>query len=821
MVGHFRLQALLGRGGMGEVWQAKDLVLGREVALKFLPDKLLHDQDAVTRFRREARALAVINHPGVAAVYELEEIPNPEAPEQPIRIIVMELVKGESLDRIVARGPLPLERVVPLAEQLAAALQAAHAEGVVHRDLKPSNVMVDQAGHVKILDFGLARFKPMVRPGDHDRTWEQSDSGVAVGTAAYMPPEQILGQEADEKSDVWAFGCTVVEMLCGHPLVQGANIPEIVGQVLKGELNWSALPRGVPRPLRRLLQACCSLEKEKRPSTQDIIATLRHLQQRRQVRLRALAAVAVLALGVLTSRLLWPPKQASLLDPDRRLTVSVSWNPKEPSLATLAQALEREVAQASWLSLAAPPEVGVLLSLEQKNGVVALSAESQEGRHRRRLARWEAEPGRFEMNVVPAVINVLEREHIRRDLASDDAFFGFLVERTSDSGAARNFRDALRLYERTRYREAREKLIASLKADPQFWPASLFLALVAKGAADFAEAQRRLAEAHSLCPRPSSTEAVILEAADALVFEDHKRQGEALTKALALFPDSGYLLYRLALLYRLEDRPEKAIPLAKKLIRQGWRPDFSPTWELLAHCQLQADQAKDALETCSEGQQRFPTRYRHWLYAAFAYHRLGEESQARATLEEALRKYLDYSTAPRLTAYQFGQYWASLLRWEEKRRELWQQVLAEAEKLLKEDPNDSEALQAKGDALTALGKPEEALAVLSTLAQSEGAGAYTFIGLARAHAALGNREKAHQALAQAEKLWREGSEVARGTLAYNIAAAWAVMGEREKATLWLARSKDLYGFDRLDLRLDPDFDPLRQAGLLRQFETPR
>ncbi|GBC79174.1 Beta-barrel assembly-enhancing protease [bacterium HR09] len=314
---------------------------------------------------------------------------------------------------------------------------------------------------------------------------------------------------------------------------------------------------------------------------------------------------------------------------------------------------------------------------------------------------------------------------------------------------------------------------------------------------------------------------MILEAADALVFEDHKRQGEALTKALALFPDSGYLLYRLALLYRLEDRPEKAIPLAKKLIRQGWRPDFSPTWELLAHCQLQADQAKDALETCSEGQQRFPTRYRHWLYAAFAYHRLGEESQARATLEEALRKYLDYSTAPRLTAYQFGQYWASLLRWEEKRRELWQQVLAEAERLLKEDPNDSEALQAKGDALTALGKPEEALAVLSTLAQSEGAGAYTFIGLARTHAALGNREKAHQALAQAEKLWREGSEVARGTLAYNIAAAWAVMGEREKATLWLARSKDLYGFDRLDLRLDPDFDPLRQAGLLRQFETPR
>ncbi|MFN3413694.1 MAG: protein kinase domain-containing protein, partial [Thermoanaerobaculum sp.] len=628
-----------------------------------------------------------------------------------------------------------------------------------------------------------------------------------------------LGQEADEKSDVWAIGCTVAEMLCGHRLVQGVNIPEIVGQILEGRFNWGTLPRTVPRPLRKLLQACCSREKAKRPSTQDILATLRRLQQRRQVRVRTLAAVAVLALGVLTSRLLWPTKHVPLLDPDRRLTVSVSWNPKEPSLAGLAQALEREVAKASWLSLAAAPEVGVVLSLQQKDGVVVLSAESHEGRHPRRLARWETAPGDFEVGVVPQVISFLEREHIRRDLASEDALFGFLVERTSDSEAARHFREGLRLSQRTRYRDAREKLLASLKADPQFWPASLFLALVAKATADFPEAHRRIAQARALCPRPTTTEAVIQEVAGALVTDDHKRQEEALTRALAVFPNSGYLLYRAALLYRFQDRPENAIPLAKKLIKQGWRPDFSPTWELLAYCQLLAGKPKDALATCLQAQTRFPTRYNHWLIAAYAHQLLGQQEAARANVEEAVRKFLDHANAPRLTAYQFGQEWASHVGWREKSRELCELMLAESEKLLSEDPEDLEALQAKGEALLGLDRPQEALPLFSTLAQSEGAGAYAFIGLARTYAALGHREQGHKALERAETLWRDGTEVARGTLAYNIAVAWATMGELERATLWLSRSKELYGFDRLDLLLDSDLDPLRQAGLLRQFEA--
>lgn len=819
MIGHFRLQAFLGRGGMGEVWQAQDLVLGREVALKFLPEKLLQDHDAVVRFRREARALAVINHPGVATVYELEEIPDPENPERVIRVMVMELVRGESLERIVTRGPPSWEKVIPIAEQLAHALQAAHAEGIIHRDLKPSNVMIDQKGQVKVLDFGLARFKPMVRSGDRERTWEHSDAAMVVGTASYMPPEQILGQGADEKSDVWAFGCTVAEMLCGQRLAQGANIPEIVSRILEGRLNWGALPRTVPRPLRKLLQACCSREKEKRPSTQYIIAVLKRLQLRRQVKVRALAVVAVLTLGILASRVLWPVKEAPLLDPDRRLAVSLSWDPGKPSLVRLAKDLEQELAPVGFLSVAPLPEAGVILSLQENNGVVVLEAVRSEARQQHRLARFEVEGGRLASGLILEVLNVLELEQIRRDLASDDAFFGFLVERTGHNAAARNFRDGVRLYERTRYREAQEKLSESLKTDPQFWPASLFLAMLAKGSADFLEAHRRMAEAHGLCRRPTTTEAVILEAADALVTEDTKQQEEALTKTLAVFPTSGYLLYRMALLYRLQDRPEKAIPLAKKLIKQGWRPDFSPTWELLAHCQLLAGKVKDALDTCFEGQRRFPTRYRHWLYAAFVYHRLGQQAQARASLEEALRKYLDYSAAPRLTAYQFGQYWASLLGWKEKRRELWERVLLEAENLLSGNPKDLEALQAKGDALLGLDRPQDALPLLRTLAQREGAGAYTFIGLARAYAALGHRENAHQALQQAEKLWRERSEVARGTLAYNIAAAWVALGELEKANLWLSRSKELYGFDRLDLALDPDLEPLRQAGLLRQFEA--
>ncbi len=821
VVGHFRLQALLGRGGMGEVWQAQDLVLGREVALKFLPHELLHDHDAVVRLRREAKALAVINHPGVAAVYELEEMPDPENPERVIRAIVMELVKGESLEKILSRGPLPVETVMLMAFQLASALQAAHGEGIVHRDLKPSNVMVDRKGNVKILDFGLARFKPMARSTDHERTWEYSDSAMVVGTAPYMPPEQILGEEADEKSDVWAFACTVFEMLCGQRLVQGAHIPEIVGHILEGKLNWNALPPRVPRALRTLLRACCAREREKRPSTQEIIATLQRLRQRPQVRVRALAAVAVLALGFFTSRLLWPVKHAPLLDPDRRLTVCVHWDPSKPSLARLGKNLEQEVAAVNWLSLTPLPEAGVILSLEERGTVVTLEAASQEGGQRRRLALWEAEGNGLASTLLLEVLNVLEREQIRRDLASDDAFFGFLVDRTAHSAAARSFREGLRLYERTRYLEARGKFSESLQADAQFWPAPLFLAFLAKGTANFSEARRRLAEAHALCPRPTPTEAVILEAAEALIAEDHQRQEEALTQALAVFPASGYLLYRMAVLYRVQDRPEKAIPLAKKLIKQAWRPDFSPTWELLAHCQLLAGKPKDALRTCTEAQRRFPTRYRHWLYAAFAYHQMGQQTKARQSLEEALRKYLDYSATPRLTIYQFGQYWASLLAWNEKRHELWNLVFDEAERLLKENPNDTEAQQAKGEALVALGRPDEALPLLRTLAQSEGADAYAAIALARAYAALGEGEQAHLALEQAEKRWQGANEVARGTLAYNIAVAWANLGQLQRATLWLSRSQELYGFDRLDLHLDPDLKPLRQAGLLRQFETRR
>lgn len=247
-------------------------------------------------------------------------------------------------------------------------------------------------------------------------------------------------------------------------------------------------------------------------------------------------------------------------------------------------------------------------------------------------------------------------------------------------------------------------------------------------------------------------------------------------------------------------------------------PDFSPLWELLAHCQLLAHRPASALETCQAAQKRFPTRYRHWLYAAYAHHLLGEEAAARKSLEDALRKYLDYGATPKLTAYQFGMYWAWLLRWPEKREAMAAAILSEVARLLEANPADPEAQLAQADALLVLKRPHEALPLLAALAQEQDPAPYVFLSLSRAYAAVGRLAASTEALTRAEAAWREGHGPARGTLAYNIAAAWASLGETEKALLWLSRAKELYGFDRLDLLLDPDLDPLRRRGLLRQFQ---
>jgi Tol biopolymer transport system component len=295
---HFEILGDLGRGGMGVVLRARDTRLGREVALKTLPPELSRDPDRVERFRREALVLASLNHPNIATIFGVED--SEQGP-----LLVMELVGGTSLAERLEAGPLPLSAALDVAGQIVEALDAAHAQGVIHRDLKPANIHLDSANRVKVLDFGLAKvLSAEPDSGDETRTLGSAQltvDGAVLGTPSYMSPEQARGEPADERSDLWAFGCVFFEMLTGRQAFPGTSYAEIVASVLAREPRWSDLPEGVPEGVRRLLISCLAKAAGDRVrSTRDIRDEL----GRARAWLEAASGPAVTALPRLT-QLTW------------------------------------------------------------------------------------------------------------------------------------------------------------------------------------------------------------------------------------------------------------------------------------------------------------------------------------------------------------------------------------------------------------------------------------------------------------------------------------------------------------------------------------
>ncbi|HKY33553.1 MAG TPA: protein kinase [Candidatus Polarisedimenticolia bacterium] len=263
---HYRVTGRLGAGGMGEVFRASDTRLGREVALKVLPELSGGDPDRLARFEREARILASLNHPGIAAIHGLEEAGG-------VRALVMELVEGPTLADHLARGALACDEALPIARQIADALEYAHERSVVHRDLKPANVKVRPDGAVKVLDFGLAKALEGDGPAPDvsfspTLTAAATKAGTILGTAAYMSPEQARGRPVDRRADIWAFGAVLYEMLAGRRLASGETASEILASVIKDEPDWQRLPAGLPAELRRLLGRC--LIKDARLRLRDI-----------------------------------------------------------------------------------------------------------------------------------------------------------------------------------------------------------------------------------------------------------------------------------------------------------------------------------------------------------------------------------------------------------------------------------------------------------------------------------------------------------------------------------------------------------------------
>jgi serine/threonine-protein kinase len=266
-IAHYEITGHLGKGGMGEVYRARDTKLRREVAIKVLPADLLRDAERVARFQREARTLASLNHPQIAGLYGVEE-------DHGQRFLVMELAEGEDLSRRIENGPLPLDDALDIARQIALGLEAAHAKGIVHRDLKPANIKVSTDGEVKILDFGLARaFQgETVDEGELENsptiTAAMTQQGVVLGTAAYMSPEQAKGRTVDRRADVWSFGVILWEMVTGRRLFEEETTSEVLAAVLRADIPWDDLPDDLPVGVRRLLERC--LERDPRSRLQDI-----------------------------------------------------------------------------------------------------------------------------------------------------------------------------------------------------------------------------------------------------------------------------------------------------------------------------------------------------------------------------------------------------------------------------------------------------------------------------------------------------------------------------------------------------------------------
>lgn len=271
-LGVFEITAQIGEGGMGQVYRATDATLGRQVAIKILPEALASDPDRLARFQREAKVLASLNHPNIAAIYAVEKSAGMTA-------LVMELVEGDDLSHRIARGAMPIDEVLPIARQTAEALAAAHEQGLVHRDLKPANIKVRADGQVKVLDFGLA--KAMEPAGDSSpsaslaptiTTPAMTQVGMILGTAAYMSPEQAKGRPVDRRSDVWAFGAVLYEMLTGRRAFAGEDVSDTLASVLKDDPDWTSLPPDAPAALRRLLQRC--LAKDRKARVSDIAVVL-------------------------------------------------------------------------------------------------------------------------------------------------------------------------------------------------------------------------------------------------------------------------------------------------------------------------------------------------------------------------------------------------------------------------------------------------------------------------------------------------------------------------------------------------------------------
>ncbi|HKD10757.1 MAG TPA: protein kinase, partial [Thermoanaerobaculia bacterium] len=385
-LGPYEVLSPLGAGGMGEVYRAKDTRLDRTIALKVLPGDFTADPERVARFAREARMLAQLTHPSIAAVFGFETV-------EDRNLLTMELVEGEGLDVKISQGPIPLEEALSIARQIAEALEAAHEKAIIHRDLKPANVMVTPEGGVKILDFGLAKAYVGETAEASGSNLTQSPTlsakatvaGVILGTAAYMSPEQARGRAVDRRADIWAFGVVLFEMLTGRRLFEGEDVSDVLAAVLRQQPDWSALPAETPASVRKLLRRC--LERDPKKRLRDIGDARLELQESPAEEAAAVPSTAMEAAAPVWKRAVPWVLGGAILGAAAILTLWAPWRrPPRPSPLRVSAELGADVSLVTNIGSGAvlSPDGSLLAFVGEKGGMSQLYV--------RRLDQLQATP---------------------------------------------------------------------------------------------------------------------------------------------------------------------------------------------------------------------------------------------------------------------------------------------------------------------------------------------------------------------------------------------------------------------------------------------
>jgi Tol biopolymer transport system component len=359
-LGIYEIVSLIGSGGMGDVYRAIDTRLRRDVALKTLPDSFSNDAGRNARLRQEAQTLAALNHPHIAQIHGIDEA-------GASTFLVLELVDGESLDRRIARGPLPVRESIQIAEQIAEALDAAHDRGIIHRDLKPANVMLDRDGRVKLLDFGLAKI--FASPIAAETVAAETQPGTLLGTIAYMSPEQARGESVDKRTDIWALGCVLYEMLTATAPFAGGAAADVLAAILRQDPDWSRLPPEIPSAARRVVRRC--LEKDPRRRLRDIGDALADLRDESSEALSATPRVrswplllSIAAIGVVAGVVVAPrlrPRDAIATErrAGGRFSIAMPPNASLVGLDTLSLAISPDGERVAFVAGTSAPRLFV------------------------------------------------------------------------------------------------------------------------------------------------------------------------------------------------------------------------------------------------------------------------------------------------------------------------------------------------------------------------------------------------------------------------------------------------------------------------------